>query len=74
MSTLLLKVGVQAHWSACSERGMQRFYVLLDGEITQEKTEASIRRHMAPHTVEFTHIEWFSKFESKTPLYIPFLR
>lgn len=44
---------------------MQRFYVLLDGEITQEKTEASIRKHMAPHTVEFTHVEWFSKFESK---------
>jgi phenol 2-monooxygenase len=48
-----------------SERGMQRFYVLLDGQITQEKTEASIRRHMAPHTVEFTHVEWFSKFESE---------
>ena len=53
---------------------MQRFYVLLDGEITQEKTEASIRRHMAPYTVEFTHIEWFSKFESNTALSIPFLR
>ncbi|KAJ8111438.1 hypothetical protein OPT61_g5975 [Boeremia exigua] len=49
------------------ERGMQRFYVLLDGEITQEKTEASIRRHMAPHRVDFTHVEWFSKFESKPP-------
>ncbi|KAH5396620.1 hypothetical protein HBI47_222160 [Parastagonospora nodorum] len=47
------------------ERGMQRFYVLLEGEITQLKTEASIRRHMAPHAVEFTHIEWFSKFEIK---------
>lgn len=52
---------------------MQRFYVLLDGEITQEKTEASIRRHMAPHTVKFTHIEWFSKFESKTFLSVFFL-
>ncbi|XPS96781.1 hypothetical protein M3J09_006036 [Ascochyta lentis] len=47
------------------ERGMQRFYVLLDGEITLEKTKASIRKHMAPHTVDFTHIEWFSKFEIK---------
>ena len=47
-----------------SERGMQRFYVLLEGEITQERTEAEIRRHMAPHTVEFTHIEWLSRFES----------
>ena len=53
---------------------MHRFYVMLYGEITQEKTEASIRRHMAPHTVEFTHIEWFSKFESNTALSIPFLR
>lgn len=44
---------------------MQRFYVLLDGEITQEKTEASIRKHMAPHPVDFTHVEWFSKFESE---------
>lgn len=44
---------------------MQRFYVLLDGEVTQEKTEASIRRHMAPHAVEFTHVEWFSRFESR---------
>lgn len=44
---------------------MQRFYVLLDGEVTLEKTEASVRRHMAPHPVDFTHIEWFSQFESK---------
>lgn len=50
---------------------MQRFYVLLDGEITQSKTEASIRKHMAPHTVEFTHIEWFSKFESSPPHPLP---
>jgi phenol 2-monooxygenase len=44
---------------------MQRFYVLLDGEITQEKAEAVIRLHMAPHTVEFTHVEWLSRFESE---------
>lgn len=44
---------------------MQRFYVLLDGEVTLEKTQDSVRRHMAPHAVEFTHIEWFSKFESR---------
>ncbi|KAJ4338997.1 hypothetical protein N0V95_007890 [Ascochyta clinopodiicola] len=55
------------------ERGMQRFYVLLDGEITQEKTEASIRRHMAPHEVEFTHVEWFSKFEIKERVATTFL-
>ncbi|PYI07914.1 monooxygenase [Aspergillus sclerotiicarbonarius CBS 121057] len=47
------------------ERGMNRFYILLDGEITQEKAEASIREHMAPHTVEFTKTEWFSTFEIK---------
>lgn len=44
---------------------MQRFYVLLDGEITQEKAEATIRQHMAPHPVEFTHVEWLSRFESR---------
>lgn len=47
------------------ERGMARFYVLLDGEITQEKAEISIREHMAPHRVEFVKTEWFSTFESK---------
>lgn len=45
---------------------MQRFYTLLDGDITQEKAEASIREHMAPHTVEITHVEWLSRFESKS--------
>ncbi|PSN62952.1 FAD/NAD(P)-binding domain-containing protein [Corynespora cassiicola Philippines] len=55
------------------ERGMQRFYILLDGEITQAKAEASIRRHMAPHPVEFTHVEWFSKFEIKERLASTFL-
>lgn len=48
------------------ERGMARFYVLLDGEVTQEKAEASIREHMAPHRVGFTATEWFSTFESKS--------
>ncbi|PIG87636.1 monooxygenase [Aspergillus arachidicola] len=47
------------------ERGMNRFYILLDGEITQENAEASIRDHMAPHKVEFTKTEWFSTFEIK---------
>lgn len=47
------------------ERGMARFYVLLDGEVTQEKAEASIREHMAPHRVEFRKTEWFSTFEIK---------
>ncbi|KAB8258126.1 FAD binding domain-containing protein [Aspergillus pseudonomiae] len=47
------------------ERGMNRFYILLDGEITQENAEASIRDHMAPHKVEFKKTEWFSTFEIK---------
>lgn len=46
------------------ERGMARFYVLLDGEITQDKAEASIRDHMSPHKVQFRKTEWFSTFES----------
>lgn len=46
------------------ERGMARFYVLLDGgEITQERAEESIRQHMAPYTVEFLRTEWFSQFD-----------
>ncbi|PVH97871.1 FAD/NAD(P)-binding domain-containing protein [Periconia macrospinosa] len=55
------------------ERGMQRFYILLDGEITLEKAQAEVRRHMAPHPVEFTHIEWFSKFEIKERVASTFL-
>lgn len=47
------------------ERGMARFYVLLDGEITQGKAENSIRAHMAPHRVDFKRTEWFSTFEIK---------
>ncbi|KAF2759538.1 FAD monooxygenase [Pseudovirgaria hyperparasitica] len=47
------------------ERGMARFYVLHDDEITQEKTEASIRKHMAPYRIDFVETEWFSKFEIK---------
>ncbi|PYH85784.1 monooxygenase [Aspergillus uvarum CBS 121591] len=47
------------------ERGMSRFYILLDGKITQEKAEASIREHMAPHKIEFKRTEWFSTFEIK---------
>lgn len=50
---------------------MQRFYILLDGEITQEKAEAEVRRHMAPHTVKFTHVEWFSRFESTCTSKLP---
>ncbi len=47
------------------ERGLARFYSLLDGPITQEKTENSIREHLAPHRVDFVGTEWFSTFEGK---------
>ncbi|PLB49768.1 monooxygenase [Aspergillus steynii IBT 23096] len=47
------------------ERGMSRFYILLDGEITQAKAEASVRAHMAPHKVDFVKTEWFSTFDIK---------
>ncbi|KAJ0124264.1 fad monooxygenase [Diaporthe amygdali] len=47
------------------ERGMARFYVLLEGEVTQERAENSIREHLAPHKVEFKKTEWFSTFDVK---------
>lgn len=48
------------------ERGMARFYVLLDGPVTQEKAENSIREHLAPHKVDFVKTEWFSTFDGKS--------
>ncbi|KAK2624568.1 hypothetical protein QTJ16_005761 [Diplocarpon rosae] len=46
------------------ERGLARFYVLLDGgDITQERTEQSIKEHLAPYSVEFAKTEWFSQFD-----------
>lgn len=49
------------------ERGMARFYTLLDPEQekSQANSEASIRAHMAPHKIDFVKTEWFSTFESK---------
>ena len=44
---------------------MARFYVLLDGDITQERTEESIRIHLAPYHVEFKETEWFSTYHGK---------
>lgn len=41
---------------------MARFYILLEGEVTQEKSEESIRSHMKPHNVEFVKTEWFSTY------------
>lgn len=45
------------------ERNMARFYILLDGEITEEKCKASIKQHMMPYRVDFVATEWFSTFE-----------
>lgn len=47
------------------ERGLCRFYILLDGEITEEKSKASIKKHLAPYRVDFTKTEWFSTFEGE---------
>lgn len=48
------------------ERGLCRFYVLLDGEVTLERSQESIKEHMAPHSVEFTKVEWYSTFDGKS--------
>lgn len=47
------------------ERGLCRFYVLLEGEVTQERAEASIKEHLAPYRVDFTKTEWYSTFDVK---------
>ena len=47
------------------KRNMARFYVLLDGDITQKRAENSIREHMAPHRIEFKKSQWFSTFEGR---------
>ncbi|RXG43918.1 hypothetical protein VDGE_09874 [Verticillium dahliae] len=47
------------------ERDLARFYVLLEGGITEERAKESIRAHMAPHRVDFVWTEWFSTFEVK---------
>lgn len=47
------------------ERNMARFYILLDGEITEEKCKASIKQHMMPYRVDFPATEWFSAFEGQ---------
>lgn len=45
------------------ERGLCRFYVLLDGDISLERAEESIRQHVAPYRIHFRRTEWFSTFE-----------
>lgn len=48
------------------ERGMCRFYVLLEGQVTQALAEDSIRKHLAPHTVAFNKTEWYSTFDGQS--------
>lgn len=55
------------------ERDLCRFYILLDGEITEEKSKASIKKHLAPYRVEFTKTEWFSTFEGEKFLQYRFM-
>ncbi|EJD47422.1 putative monooxygenase [Auricularia subglabra TFB-10046 SS5] len=49
------------------ERGMARFYTLLeDNSIAEQpRIEEEIRKFLAPHRVDFLRTEWFSIFEVK---------
>ncbi|PTB65520.1 hypothetical protein BBK36DRAFT_1141478 [Trichoderma citrinoviride] len=47
------------------ERGLCRFYVLLEGEVTQKRAEESIKKHLAPYRTEFIKTEWYSTFDVK---------
>lgn len=47
------------------ERGLCRFYVLLEGQVSRELAQQSIKDHMAPHKVEFTKTEWYSTFDGE---------
>lgn len=63
--TFQLKEQSRVSWIP-RERGMARFYVLLPGgEITLERSQESIKAHMAPHKVEFKKTEWFSTFDGE---------
>ncbi|KAJ3492995.1 hypothetical protein NLG97_g5014 [Lecanicillium saksenae] len=55
------------------ERGLCRFYVLLEGEVSMPLAQESIKNHMAPHKVEFTKTEWYSTFEVKERIASTFL-
>lgn len=52
------------------ERGLSRFYVLLEGEVTLERAQESIKKHLAPHRVDFKAMEWYSTFEGNYLLFI----
>ncbi|OAQ98748.1 hypothetical protein LLEC1_05163 [Akanthomyces lecanii] len=55
------------------ERGLCRFYVLLEGEVSRELAQQSIKDHMAPYKVEFTKTEWYSTFDVKERIASTFL-
>lgn len=44
------------------ERGRTRFYVLVDGNVTQKNAEETVRKHMSPCWIIFMKVEWFSSF------------
>lgn len=48
------------------ERGLSRFYVMLDGEVTLPRAQESLREHLAPYKVEFREVEWFSTFDGES--------
>ncbi|KAH6609979.1 FAD monooxygenase [Trichoderma cornu-damae] len=45
------------------EGGLCRFYVLLEGEVTQERAQESIKKHLAPYRTDFIKTEWYSTFD-----------
>lgn len=47
------------------ERGLARFYAMLEGEVTREKAMECIKEHLAPHWIEFKAVEWFSTVQGK---------
>ncbi|CAH0040471.1 unnamed protein product [Clonostachys solani] len=55
------------------ERGLSRFYVLLEGEVTEERAKESVKLHLAPYKVEFTKVEWYSTFDVKERLASSFI-
>ncbi|CAI6049547.1 unnamed protein product [Clonostachys chloroleuca] len=55
------------------ERGLSRFYVLLEGELTEERAKESVKIHLAPYKEEFTKVEWYSSFDVKERLASSFI-
>lgn len=48
------------------ERGLSRFYVLLDDDVGEDilgSAQEAIKEHLAPYRVDFQSTEWYSTFE-----------